>query len=575
MSAPKFLLVSLPWATYQGPSLPIGTLAAYAQNKGFDVEAKHLHLKAAALFGLEIYDHYSYHTFVGDAISAAILFPEKEKELVEYCECCVKGAKSHLIDLKHALKRIYEEVDWAKYDVVGFTTSYRQIFTSLIIAKWIKRDYPEVRIILGGRLVSGAQGHSIIKLFPQIDYCVDGEGEIALVSLLDEMRHANADFEAKVPGLIYRKEEEIYANPRQHLESLEDMPDPDYRHYYKTIDKHPSLKNSALPLYLPIEASRGCNYRCAFCSHNIFYGNNRNRPPKEVASSIQRLTDLYRISSIIFMDLTVQPEHSEKLFAHIAAQKRDYKIFCEMRANISKEVLLMMKQAGLSAVQVGIEALDTRLLKKINKGTRLIDNLQIMKFCEELGIGLDYNLILGFPTETQTDIERSIQAIEYASSFPPPLTLINFTLIDGSPVFCSPQKYGIYKNDDCSELSSRLPRHITAEMKLLYKTYKSKYKPRDYSRLNRRVERWRKLYKEARKEGCPLFYYVDFNSFLNIEDYRTGVDSITLDSWARELYLFCDSIKSFDEIKRRFPDVSDKELKRTLNKLFKLKVMFK
>ncbi len=571
----KALLVSLPWATYQGPSLSIGTLAAYAKKKGFDVDSLHLHINVAALFGLKNYDQYSNDLMIGEVLSAAILFPEKQKELIELCGRNINGAKRHHINLKRILKKIYMEIDWSNYDLVGFTTSYQQLFSSLIIAKSLKDDFPNIKTIIGGRLVSGDLGLSILKVFPQIDYCVDGEGEIPLISLLNGLEQEKEGFEEKVPSLMYRKKDKCIANPKEQLKTLKGLPDPDYKHYYKMIEEHPALKNRAIISHLSLEASRGCLYSCTFCSMRRHYGSYRERPPSEVASSIKRMSDIYQICSIFLSDLNVHSEHGGKLFSLISEQKRDYRIYCEFRADMSKNDLLKMKRAGLDAAHVGLEALDTNLLKKMRKGTRLIDNLLVMKFCEELGIDYNYNLILGFPTETQTNINRSIQAIEYASSYSPPTALQYFSLYEGSPVFCSPQRYGIFEVTEHSEFFSRLPPRIAAELKLLKKSFKTKHKVKDYSKLKKKIANWRKKYKNAIEGGCPLLYYIDCVSFLTIEDFREGINTITLEGWAREFYLFCDSIRSIDEIKKRFPDVNDRELKKTLNELFKLKVMFR
>jgi len=56
---------------------------------------------------------------------------------------------------------------------------------------------------------------------------------------------------------------------------------------------------------------------------------------------------------------------------------------------------------------------------------------------------------------------------------------------------------------------------------------------------------------------------------------REAMIYISLEGYARELYLFCDSIRSFDEIKKHFPKWDEKEIKKVLNKLVKLKVMFR
>ncbi len=575
MGSFKAALVSLPWATFDGPSLPIGTLSAYAQQRGFDVKALHLHLNFAAIFGLENYDRFSFNPPLSDAICAAILFPENQSKLLKYCDKHIKYAKHYFLSINRCLRKIYEDINWADYNLVGFTTGFQQTFISLVMADWLKSDYPDVKIIMGGRFVKGELGVSILKLFPQIDYCVDGEGELAFVSLLSELKNTVSGFEANVPGLMFRDKGDIRINPRKQLKTLSGLPDPDFKNYYTVIEEHAALKDDAIPLYIPLEGSRGCSYKCAFCGSHAYFGNHRARPPSETAASIKRLTELYRITSVFFIDLIIKSETCKSLFPLMASQNKDYKFFCSLRTSMTKDELLMMKKAGLCEVQIGIESLDTMLLKKMRKGIRLIDNLQILKFCEELGIELAYNLILGFPTETQADIDRTVDALDYALSYAPPLHLSDFTLVESSLIYENPQKYGVKDIVDCPDLVSKLPHRIAQKLRLMTKGYKTRNGRRDYKGLKRSIRRWTEIYDRAKTNCQPILHYMDCNEFLRIEDFRKGESSITLDGWARELYLFCDSIKSFDEIKKRFPDVNERELKRTLNKLFKLKVMFK
>ena len=101
-----------------------------------------------------------------------------------------------------------------------------------------------------------------------------------------------------------------------------------------------------------------------------------------------------------------------------------------------------MRAAGLRKVQVGIEALSTRLLRKLHKGTTAIQNLEIMKHCEALGIANLSNLILHFPLSDAQDVEETLRAMKFARAFRPPKP-VAFWLGLGSPVARNPSAYGI------------------------------------------------------------------------------------------------------------------------------------
>ena len=101
-----------------------------------------------------------------------------------------------------------------------------------------------------------------------------------------------------------------------------------------------------------------------------------------------------------------------------------------------------MRDCGMQTVQIGIEALSSRLLKKLHKGTTVIQNLQIMRNCEALGIENRSNLILQFPGSDARDVAETLNVLEFAKPFYA-LKAVNFWLGMGSPVWQHPKKYGI------------------------------------------------------------------------------------------------------------------------------------
>ncbi len=574
MKHAKALLVAPPWADYLSPSFQIASVAAYACKQGFDVSARHLHLEAAANLGLDTYVRIMMERTIAGSLSAALLFPKSRLRLIKYAKKHLPDAENLCIRFERVMRNLYETTDWNQYSLVGLTVNFYQLFTSLLLTKWLKHDFPHIRTVLGGVITSGDVGKSIMKHFPQIDWCISGEGEIALLGILNGLETQQKSFECNVPGLMYRTEQGVVINPTRQLEDLFDLPDPDYDHYFEFKKSDPALKDLEIPTFLPIEVSRGCPYQCAFCYDRRSFESYRKRPADEIAASIKRLCKKYQVPSIFLLASTITPECCEALFPLLASHNKDYRIFCEMRADLSKQHLKLMKSAGMTGVQIGIEAFHTPLLKKMNKGTRVIDNLKIMKCCEELGIKPGWYILTEFPTETQSDVEYNERNIDFAASYSPPNKFIKFMLFESSTVYQHQHEYGIRSINEAAKLGRFLPQHIASDIKLWHKDFKTKYEKRNYGKLRKRYEQWKRSYENAQVNGQPLLAYYDYEDFLRIEDYRKEIKAITLEGFARELYLFCNDIKSWYEIVKRFPDVSEKDLQITLHKLFKLKVMF-
>jgi ribosomal peptide maturation radical SAM protein 1 len=567
----KALLLSPPWGDYRCPSLQIGTLAGYSRMMRYDVTARHMHLEAASLYGLDDYSMIAcMPPHVGEAIFASLLFPQRKDAILGVARGTVPNISHHASRMRRVLLEVYRSMNWSKYDLIGFTTSYAQLFASLLMARWLKRDHPQIGIVLGGASVSGEHGISIMEHFPQIDWCIDGEGEKALVSIIENLSESTIE---DVPGLIYRANGEILKNKRCQIEDIDSLPEPDYDHFFQRLESSHKLKDRSIAKYIPIEVDRGCRYSCAFCDAHQMFSGYRSRSPNKIAMSIKKACKRYGVASYFLGSLMIDPKYCHKLFSRIASHKNDYKLYCEIRAGMPRKSLEMMKTAGVCNVQIGIEALDTRLLRKMNKGVRLIDNLETLKFCDEIGIKHNSNLLLGFPTENQGDIDRSVRAIDFAESLSPPCELSQFALHPESPVYLQPRRFSVTGIKDSGCFHGKLPRDLK-EIKFWFKSFKGNGKRVNYAGLKRRLKLWHKKHSEAIASDRPLLYYLDFNDRLHIEDSRKILQTLTLDGWVRNLYTFCDSIRDWDEIVARFPDVDRKSLRKMLRSLLKLKVMF-
>lgn len=378
----------------------------------------------------------------------------------------------------------------------------------------------------------------------------------------------------EVHGLIYRKGTSIKTNPRRQLGDLDILPDPDYEHYFRIIDGHPYFADNCIETFIPIEGGRGCTHKCAFCSDRIQMKGYRTKSPKVIAAQLSRMSKRYHSLSFKFTDLRTHPRKDNDLFKLILRQKKDYDLYYDIRADVNKSLITSMRRAGVKNVLIGIESLSTSLLRKMNKGARAIDNLQVMKYCEEFGVQHISNLILGFPTETQEEVDETVDNMKFALSFQPPSMLVNFTLLAGSTIDLKRRKYGITNVGNCKFRRKLLPLKIEKNMCFAERTYLRRCK-NNYASLRNKFNRWREDYYSARKEGMSLLSYRDAGSFIKITDYRGGRSHITLQGYNRKLYLFCDSIKSWKQIVDEFPDWKEVDLRAVLEQLVALKLMYK
>jgi hypothetical protein len=130
------------------------------------------------------------------------------------------------------------------------------------------------------------------------------------------------------------------------------------------------------------------------------------------------------------------------LFDRLRTHGRDYAFFAELRAGHSRQEFERMANGGLRDLQIGIEALSTGLLKRLGKGTTVMDNLASMRHCEEHGIRLQANLILYFPGTTEDEVEETLRNLDFVWPFAN-LRTVPFWLGTESPVSRMPETFGI------------------------------------------------------------------------------------------------------------------------------------
>ena len=322
-------------------------------------------------------------------------------------------------------------------------------------------------MVVGGSAFSAESAPAALKLFPEIDVVVFGEGELPLAHLVQHHVLEHVDLAALPPanGIQIRGQTASDRTPRDfyQLENLDLLPHPDFDDFFEVLSGFDPLRRF-FPT-LPVEISRGCWWQratgpgpaegCAFCNLNLQWHGYRAKSAPRVVAEIDRLTSRYKTLSVAIMDNVLPKESTADILRGLSALKKDIALFAEIRATTPFEELKLMRAAGLRTVQVGIEALSTRLLRKLRKGTTAIQNLEIMKHCEALGIANLANIIAHFPGSDEQDVHETLRAIEFAFAFRPP-KFVSFWLGSGSPVWNRPEDYGIRRRGQPPPLAQAL-----------------------------------------------------------------------------------------------------------------------
>lgn len=568
----NILLVSAPWALFNRPSLPLGSLKAYlkANIPGLSVQTDHLFLRVAQELGYESYQMVSRRVWRAESVFAALLYPKRATSAESVFthtltkkEAAALDFKTLVGQVKRTTDRWLARVDWTALTLVGFSISFCQVFASLYLISQIKRIRRCLPVVVGGSSFSGERTDGFLKAFPDIDYLVLGEGEIPLTELLTFLSLSEYQRSATPLSDCIRVAGTVPQAPHGfcQLKRLEALPEPDYDDYFSLLASLPA-RQRFFPT-LSLEASRGCWWHrsdrskqfkgCSFCNLNLQWNGYRTKRSKQVVKEVNRLVQRYQVLSLAFADNAFPNNKAAVIFDEIEKLGYHLSIFTELRANTPPALLYKMKRAGVDTVQIGIESLSSRLLGKMNKGVRAIDNLCIMKHCEAVGIVCDSNLMLHFPSSDSQDVDETLTMLEFSRWYRP-LKTVSFWLGLESPVYRFPGRFQIRATFNHPNLKKLFPKPMADAMRFIIQGYRGdrNAQRKRWRAVETNVRQWEADYMSLQRQtgGRPGLVFRDGRRFIIIEQPfpNQPVVKHRLSGTSARIYRFCQIPRAFEQI---------------------------
>ena len=336
-----------------------------------------------------------------------------------------------------------------KPGMVGISiVQQKQLIPSFTFSKMIKEEFPDLHITVGGNIVTRIRGELKIqdKLFGYIDSAILYEGENAYLQLVDAVE--NSKPLSGLPNLIYRDESGIHANKDVCSEDLSKLPPPDFDGLL--LEKYFVPK-----LILPYLATRGCYWgRCTFCDHFQGYVEGfRTMQVDQIVEEIKFLKDKHNTRYFHFTDESYPPALFRKLSQRLIEEKLDIVWTTHMRFEetlLDEQVWKDVQESGCRYLHFGYESGNQRVLKLMDKATKL-DAIQTnLRMSSEAGIWNHIMGFFGFPGETREEAEDSKRFVHDNRAHIHSLGFMTFVLGKYSPVAFEPEKYGVdyYKNPE-------------------------------------------------------------------------------------------------------------------------------
>ena len=324
-------------------------------------------------------------------------------------------------------------------DIVGITAMTPTIGTALRIAHHLKKDRPGLKIIIGGPHVTLLPEETLASS-NDIDVIVRGEGDETVIELLRAIEIGGSL--NNIGGISYKADGKIiHTSDRTSYTDMDSLPYPAYHLLpWKKYQPHPP-HGRQMPFGAMV-TSRGCPYRCAYCSKPVFGSKFRAQSPERVVEEMTYLHQKFGVKEIAFYDdsFTLDKKRVHAIADKIMEKGLKIAWTCETRVNlVDKELLHHMKQAGCYSVAYGIESASPEIIKTLQKDITLEQVETAVRDSRGVGLLVIGYFMLGSPGDTPETIR---QTIEFAKKLK-----VDFAQFSVTTPFPGTELYDIYMRD--------------------------------------------------------------------------------------------------------------------------------
>jgi ribosomal peptide maturation radical SAM protein 1 len=562
-SALPVVLVSMPFMVPYRPSIQLGLLKALTARCGFPVRTLHANLDFATRIGIDLYKVLCEHRgpMVGEWLFSPAAFPETAPDpdarllddfadKLSYLGTSREELRKKLLQIRDVdvpayLDELVSAFPWEDAAVVGFTSTFQQNAASFALARRLKQRHPGIVTVFGGANFDGEMGPELVRSVDCIDFAVIGEGDRAFPLLLDALA-TGAGLDA-VPGLARRVDGQVTVTPGSAGAPLDELPPPDYDEYFQHAEDLGIVPRVGhRDVWLPIETARGCwwgaKHHCTFCGLNGTAMSFRSKSPQRVLDELVQQAKRYRSFRFEAVDNIMDMAYLTKLFPVLAASEADYEIFYEVKANLSREQLRLLARGGVTQLQPGIESLSSNVLRLMRKGVHAAQNVNFLRWALYYDIDVQWNLLWGFPGETEPDYAQQAAVMPHLLHLQPPVSANRVWLERFSPLFTERDTFRLRRRRPERSYQYVYPGSVDLDRVAYFFDYEldGGLPDRAYADVSRAAADWSSAW---RADPTPVLKYWSAPHFVQIYDERQPGQggTYTFEDTLADLYLSCTS----------------------------------
>jgi radical SAM superfamily enzyme YgiQ (UPF0313 family) len=320
------------------------------------------------------------------------------------------------------------------------------------VATAVKKVRPEIPIVFGGWHPSLTVEQTLRE--PYVDAIVRGQGELTFLELV--LRIARGESWNGIKGLSFKEAGQIHDEPERHVANINDLPTP----AFDLVD-HGIYAAVSGSRQLAYTSSVGCPYQCNYCTDQVFYKRRFNAYPAErVVSELADLVPRYKIEEVPMFDSNFLVDRKRALaiargIIDSGIRFRwDFQASTDFVAKMSDDEVRLLAESGVWHIGFGTESGSADVLNLMNKRFQTIEQMvETARKTDRAGIHAVFNIILGYPGETESDRQKTFRIMtdiakeSWDLSFSPNI----FTPYPGLPIWPQLKELGVREPQSLKE----------------------------------------------------------------------------------------------------------------------------
>ena len=329
------------------------------------------------------------------------------------------------------------------------------IKAAIRVARAVKKLRPSLPIVFGGWHPSLVPEQTLLPDY--VDAIVRGQGELTLLELVQRLAEGK-DWRG-VRGLSFKDRGGTHHEPERAVANINDLPAPAF--HMAEVDAYAAACGIRK---LGYASSVGCPYACHYCTDQVFYKRRFNAYSAErVVSDLADLVPRYNIEEVALLDsnFLVDIKRALAIARGIVASgikfRWTFQASTDFLWKMSDDDVQLLAESGVSHMGFGTESASQDVLRLMNKHHQKTEQMvETARKAELAGIHVTFNLILGYPGETEADRQQTFQIMSeiarqyWSVSFSPNI----FTPYPGIPIWPQLKELGLHEPQTLEEWAS-------------------------------------------------------------------------------------------------------------------------